>query len=80
MSEIEDWLQAHDQDLAQIASELGVDRSLVHVAAVFALAGMRDWEINQQLQDLLRWLDGDTDPLDRAQRTIDGVRRLVPVS
>jgi len=79
MSEIEEWLQTHDQDLSRIANELGVDSSLVHVAAVFALAGMRDLEITQQLQDLLRWLDGDGEQRGRAQRTLDEVRRLVPV-
>jgi len=78
MSDIEDWLRAHDDALAAIGRELDLDSSLVRAAAVFALAGMTDPEICQQLLGLLRWLDGSTDPLARAQRTLLGIRRLVP--
>jgi hypothetical protein len=78
MSEIEDWLRAHEDDLATIARELDVDRSLVHVTAVFAFAGMTDSEIHQQLLGLLRWLDGHTDPLGRAQHALEQIRRFIP--
>ena len=77
MSDIEAWLDEHEGALAELARELDVGDSLVHVAAVFVLAGMRDAEIHQQLQELLRWLDGRTDPFADAQHALEAVRQLV---
>ena len=78
VSDVQDWLQEHEAELAGIAHELDDSSALVRCAAVFALAGMKDAEILQQLRELLHWLDGQADPLARAQRTLKAVRRLVP--
>jgi len=65
MSDIDDWLRAHEEELAQIARGTDLESSLVHLAAVLVLAGIEDAQIYDQLHALVVSLDGQRHPFGR---------------
>jgi hypothetical protein len=76
MSDIEDWLEAHEGDLAQIAESADLDAGLVHLTAVLVLAGIEDAQIYDQLQGLVASLNGRRHPLAGAPRALEEIHRL----
>jgi len=76
MSDIDDWLRAHEEELAQIARGADLESSLVHLAAVLVLAGIEDAQIYDQLHALVVSLDGQRHPLAGAPRALEEIRRL----
>jgi hypothetical protein len=49
MSQVEEWLHANKDRLAEIASRSDTSEDLVHLAAVLILAGLSDAQIREQL-------------------------------
>ena len=49
MSQLEQWLDANKDRLAEIASRSDTSKDLVHPAAVLVLAGLSDAQIHEQL-------------------------------
>jgi hypothetical protein len=49
MSQVEEWLHANKDRLAEIASRSDTSEDLVHLAAVLVLAGLSDAQIREQL-------------------------------
>jgi len=76
MSDIEDWLRAHEEELAQIARGTDLESALVHLTAVLVLAGIEDTQIYDQLHALVVSLDGQRHPLAGAPRALEEIRRL----
>jgi hypothetical protein len=77
MSDIEDWLQAHAEDLAEIARTADLASSLVHLVAVLVLAGIEDDQIHEQLHAVVVSLNGQRHPLAGAPRALEELHRLV---
>jgi len=75
MSDIDDWLRAHESDLAEIARETDVASALARLAAVLILAGMEDAQIEDQLQHLVS-LHDQRYPLAGARRALEEIHRL----
>jgi len=80
MSDVADWLRAHEADLAEIAEIAEIDAGLVHLAAVLVLAGIEDAQINDQLHGLVVSLNGQRHPLAGAPRALDEIHRLASTS
>jgi len=75
MSDIDDWLQAHESDLAEIARATDVASALVRLAAVLVLAGIEDAQIEDQLHGLVSLYD-QRYPLAGAPRALEEIHRL----
>jgi len=75
MSDIDDWLRDHEDDLGQIARETDVASALVRLAAVLVLAGMDDAQIEDQLYGLVS-LHDQRYPLAGAPRALEEIHRL----
>ncbi len=75
MSDIDDWLRAHEGDLDEIARETDVASALVRLAAVMVLAGIEDTQIEDQLHGLVSLHDGRY-PLKGAPRALEEIHRL----
>jgi hypothetical protein len=52
MTEIEEWLEGHHEDLEAIARATGTSVDLVHVAAVLARGGAADKRILEECEAL----------------------------
>ncbi|MDR3649179.1 MAG: hypothetical protein P4L20_08820 [Acidimicrobiales bacterium] len=76
MSDIDDWLRAHEEELADIARGTDLESPLVHLAAVLVLAGFEDTQIYDQLHALVVSLDGQRHPLAGAPRALEEIRLL----
>jgi len=76
MSDIEDWLRAHEEELADIARGTDLESALVHLTAVLVLAGIEDAQIYDQLHALVVSLDGQRHPLAGAPRALEEISRL----
>ena len=63
MSEIEEWIRFHDEELAEIAATADLESALLHLVAVRVLAGFEDDQIYDQLHNLVLSLDGPRHPL-----------------
>ena len=75
MSDIDDWLRAHEGDLDDIARETDVASALVRLAAVLILAGIEDAQIEGQLHTLVS-LHDQRYPLAGAPRALEEIHRL----
>ena len=75
MSDIDEWLQANEGDLDQIARETDLASALVRLAAVLVLAGMDDAQIEDQLHGLIS-LHDERYPLSGAPRALEEIHRL----
>ncbi len=76
MSDIEDWLRAHESDLAEIAETSDLEPGLVHLTAVLVLAGIEDAQIYDQLHGLVASLNGQRHPLAGAPHALEEIHRL----
>jgi hypothetical protein len=75
MSDIDDWLRAHEGELDDIARETDVASALVRLAAVLILAGIEDAQIEGQLHSLVS-LHDQRYPLAGAPRALEEIHRL----
>ncbi len=76
MSDVEDWIRLHDEELAEIASAADLESSVVHLVAVLVLAGIQDNQIFDQLHALVSSLEGSHHPLAGAPRALEAIHRL----
>jgi len=76
MSDVEDWIRVHDEELAQIATTVHLEASVVHLVAVLVYAGVEDAQIFDQLDHLLPSIDGPPHSLAGAARAVEEIRRL----
>jgi hypothetical protein len=75
MSDIDDWLQANEADLDEIARETDVASALVRLAAILVLAGIEDAQIEDELHGLVSLRD-QRHPLTGAPRALEEIHRL----
>jgi hypothetical protein len=75
MSDIDDWLQAHEADLDEIARETDVASALVRLAAILVLAGIEDAQIEDELHGLVSLRD-QRYPLTGGPRALEEIHRL----
>lgn len=75
MSDVDDWLRAHESDLCEIARATDTASALVRLAAVLVLAGIEDSQIEDQLHGLVS-LHDQRYPLAGAPRALAEIHRL----
>ena len=76
MSDVEDWLRAHDAELAAIARSAEVESSVVHLVAVLVLAGINDEQVYEELYHLVPPADGRRPPFAGVARVLGDIHRM----
>lgn len=76
MNSIEEWVQAHDLRLREIADDTNMAPPLVQLAAMLMLAGVSDDEIYEQLANQVVSMNGQGSPLEGAPQALEQVRQL----
>ena len=80
MTDIERWIDLHENELHDLAERTRTHDDTVHFLATLVLAGWTDDAIYEQLRELIPSLDGQRSPLEEAPVLLEGVRRLVSTS
>jgi hypothetical protein len=80
MTDIERWIDLHENELHDLAERTDTHDDTVHFLASLVLAGWTDDAIYEQLRELIPSLDGERSPLQEAPALLEEVRRLAATS
>ena len=80
MTDIERWIDLHENELHDLAERTHTHDDTVHFFATLVLAGWADDAIYEQLRELIPSLDGQRSPLEDAPALLEEVRRLAATS
>jgi hypothetical protein len=80
MTDIEHWIDLHENELHELAERTDTHDDTVHFLATLVLAGWTDDAIYEQLRELIPSLDGQRSPLEEAPVLLEEVRRLASTS
>lgn len=80
MTDVERWIEVHENQLHELADRTGMHDDTVQFLAVLVLQGWTDAAIYEQLRELIPSPDGQQSPLADTPELLDEVRALVAAS
>lgn len=76
MSQVEQWLQANKDQLAEIVRRSDASPDLVHLVAVLVLGGLTDAQIHKQLGLVESRFDSDHGYVEHVLRALPEIRSI----